>query len=86
MSVISQGELYCRRTERLQAFCDEVRRYMYNRCINEHVNTRGVEMYCNELFLSLARGKEFTFGDLLKMLNNDDFLDEVFYRYVIIPG
>lgn len=82
MAIVSQGDLFCRRTERLQAFVDEVRRFIYNECFNQSVTVVAVDCFCHDMFICLHRTDgDYTFVELLRMLSSDTFLNEAFTRY-----
>lgn len=81
MAIVSQGELFTRRTERLQSFFDEVRRYLYNRCIDENTPIMAIDFFVNELFIHFCKMNELPFMELLRMLTGDSFLEETYARY-----
>ncbi len=82
MAIVSQDDLFCRRTERLHAFVDEVRRFIYNECFNQNVSVVAVDCFCHEMFLCMARtAGDYSFLELLHMLNSDTFMREAFSRY-----
>ena len=81
MTIVSK-DLVQRRSDRIAAFVDEVRRYLYNECMNQSVSVVAVDCYCHDMFVCMNRTTtEYTFLELLKMLNNDLFLVEAFSRY-----
>jgi hypothetical protein len=82
MAIVSQDDLFCRRTERLTAFVDEVRRYIYNECFNQKVSVVAVDCFCHDMFVCMARvAGDYSFVELLRMLSSDAFLKEAFARY-----
>ncbi len=82
MAIVSQGDVFCRRNERLSAFVEEVRRYIYNECFNQGVSVVAVDCFCHDMFVCLNRGNEdYSFLELLRMLSSDSFLNEAFTRY-----
>lgn len=81
MSIVTQGDLFCRRAERLHAFVDEVRRFIYNECFNNNVSVVSVDCFCHDMFVCMARNGDYSFLELLHMLNNDNFMQEAFSRY-----
>lgn len=74
----------CReRADRIHAFVDEVRRYIYNECFDRNVSVVAIDCFCHDMFLCMNRTtNEYTFLELLRMLQSNDFMDEVFSRYL----
>ncbi len=81
MALVSQGELFTRRTERLHCFFEEVRRYLFNRCIDSNTSVVAVDVFSHELFIHFCKQPEHDFMSLLMLLTSDDFLEETFSRY-----
>ncbi len=81
MAIISTDSVH-HRSERISAFVDEVRRYLYNECMNQYVSVVAVDCFCHDMFVCMNRStSEFTFLELLHMLNGDAFMTEAFTRY-----
>jgi hypothetical protein len=70
------------RSDRIGAFVDEVRRYIYNECMNNHLSVSAIDCFCHDMFVCMNRTKvDYPFLELLNMLNNDLFLKEAYLRY-----
>lgn len=74
----------CRdRADRINAFIDEVRRYVYNECFDRNVTVVAIDCFCHDMFLCMNRASsEYSFLELLKMLQSDQFMNEIFSRYL----
>lgn len=82
MDIVSQGNAFCHRTERLHAFMDEVRRLIYNECFNKDISVASVDCFCHDMFICMNRDSgEYTFPELLGMLTSTRFIGETFNRY-----
>lgn len=73
----------CReRADRIRAFVDEVRRFIYNECFDRNVTVVAIDCFCHDMFLCMNRtNTEYSFLELLRMLQSDEFMSEVFARY-----
>lgn len=72
------------RSERIGSFVDEIRRYIYNECMNNHQTVNAIDCFCHDMFACMNRSKpEYAFMELLGMLNNDEFLKEAYRRYCV---
>jgi hypothetical protein len=82
MNIVSRDDLFNRRADRLRAFVDEVRRYIYNQCFNQGVSVVAVDCYCHDMFTCLIRdSSDYSFMELLHMLCSESFLDHAFSGY-----
>ncbi len=81
MAIVSKD--VCReRSERLHAFVDEVRRFIYNECFDRQVTVVAIDCFCHDMFLCMNRtNSEYNVIELLRMLQSDEFMKEVFSRY-----
>lgn len=81
MAIISQYA--CReRTDRIQSFVDEVRRFIYNECFDKQVPVSAIDCFCHDMFAGMNRANaEYSFFELLHLLNSDTFMEEAFVRY-----
>jgi putative N-acetylmannosamine-6-phosphate epimerase len=81
MTIVTKDSVQ-QRSDRISAFVDEVRRYLYNECMNQSVSVVAVDCYCHDMFTCMNRtSSEYTFLELLHMLDSDTFLVEAFARY-----
>ena len=81
MSIITKSKVE-QRSDRINTFVDEVRRYVYNECFNQGISVSTVDCFCYDMFICMNRNEsEYGFFDLLHMLTNNIFMDEVFARY-----
>ena len=81
MSIIVKSKVE-KRSDRISAFVDEVRRYVYNECFNQGISVNTVDCFCYDMFICMNRNEaEYGFFDLLHMLTNSVFMVEVFARY-----
>lgn len=81
MAIVS-NDICRQRADRITAFIDEVRRYLYNECFNNSVTVVAIDCFCHDMFVCMNRTTtEYTFLELLRMLNSDAFLTEAFSRY-----
>lgn len=78
MTVVTRNN----RSDRIGAFVDEVRRCIYNDCMNNKVSVGSIDCFCHDMFVLMNKDKsEYEFVELLRMLQNDVFLKEVYLRY-----
>ena len=83
MDIISKDATQ-HRSDRIRAFVDEVRRYLYNECMNQYISVVAVDCFCHDMFVCMNRNNsEFGFLELLHLLNGEDFMVEAFERYKI---
>lgn len=81
MAIVSKD--VCReRSDRIHAFVDEVRRYIYNECFDHRVTVVAIDCFCHDMFVCMNRtNSDYTFLELLRMLQSDAFMKEAFSRY-----
>lgn len=72
-----------RRTQRLSLFCKEIKRILYNRCIDHNFPLTGIEYFVEEHFICMQyHDLEYPLESLLLMLKDDEYLDNTFQRYL----
>ncbi len=70
------------RTDRISAFVEEVRRYLYNECLNQYISVSAIDCFCHDMFICMNRtNSEYSFMELLHMLGSEIFMAEAFSRY-----